>query len=143
MSVEKLTLPFIAVRKNRYVVLPVDFEEAWKVCCLAQFGSPASRLYKLNSLSLFLPPSQQTVKRGDETHEFCTFTTCLELSSVSSNNMSTNRSVINLYYCECCPVLAPHHRWSSDLFLKVIVVRYWSIYYTFLSLATQSFEDNA
>jgi len=31
-----------AVRKNRYVILPVDFEEAWK----------------------------QTVKRSDETHEF-------------------------------------------------------------------------
>jgi len=31
-----------AVRKNRYVILPVDFEESWK----------------------------QTVKRGDETHEF-------------------------------------------------------------------------
>ncbi|KAJ7905358.1 26S proteasome subunit P45 [Mycena olivaceomarginata] len=31
-----------AVRKNRYIILPVDFEEAWK----------------------------QTVKRGDETHEF-------------------------------------------------------------------------
>ncbi|KAI0277696.1 P-loop containing nucleoside triphosphate hydrolase protein [Russula aff. rugulosa BPL654] len=33
-----------AVRKNRYVILPIDFEEAWK----------------------------QTVKRNDETHEFCT-----------------------------------------------------------------------
>ncbi|KAI0035044.1 26S proteasome subunit P45 [Vararia minispora EC-137] len=33
-----------AVRKNRYVILPVDFEEAWK----------------------------QTVKRTDETHAFCT-----------------------------------------------------------------------
>ncbi|KAF9533456.1 26S proteasome subunit P45 [Crepidotus variabilis] len=36
-----------AVRKNRYVILPVDFEEAWK----------------------------QTVKRSDDIHEFClTFT---------------------------------------------------------------------
>ncbi|KAG1768370.1 P-loop containing nucleoside triphosphate hydrolase protein [Suillus occidentalis] len=34
-----------AVRKNRYVILPVDFEEAWK----------------------------QTVKRSDDTHEFCEF----------------------------------------------------------------------
>ena len=33
----------IAVRKNRYVILPIDFEEAWK----------------------------QTIKRSDETHEFC------------------------------------------------------------------------
>jgi hypothetical protein len=24
--------PVEAVRKNRYVILPVDFEEAWKVC---------------------------------------------------------------------------------------------------------------
>lgn len=28
----------IAVRKNRYVILPVDFEEAWKVSCLYLFG---------------------------------------------------------------------------------------------------------
>lgn len=27
-----------AVRKNRYVILPVDFEEAWKVSCLAMLG---------------------------------------------------------------------------------------------------------
>jgi 26S proteasome regulatory subunit T3 len=26
---------FLAVRKNRYVILPIDFEEAWKVRCLA------------------------------------------------------------------------------------------------------------
>ena len=32
-----------AVRKNRYVILPADFEEAWK----------------------------SVVKRNDETHEFC------------------------------------------------------------------------
>ena len=28
-----------AVRKNRYVILPIDFEDAWKVC-LFLFGSP-------------------------------------------------------------------------------------------------------
>ena len=27
------------MRKNRYVILPVDFEEAWKVCCLLLFGA--------------------------------------------------------------------------------------------------------
>ena len=27
-----------AVRKNRYVILPLDFEEAWKVCYLLLFG---------------------------------------------------------------------------------------------------------
>lgn len=27
-----------AVRKNRYVILPVDFEEAWKVSCLDLFA---------------------------------------------------------------------------------------------------------
>jgi hypothetical protein len=26
-----IQLPSLAVRKNRYVVLPIDFEEAWKV----------------------------------------------------------------------------------------------------------------
>lgn len=29
-----LFLPSLAVRKNRYVILPIDFEEAWKVSCL-------------------------------------------------------------------------------------------------------------
>ena len=28
----------LAVRKNRYVILPVDFEEAWKVHYLAVLG---------------------------------------------------------------------------------------------------------
>lgn len=27
----------LAVRKNRYVILPIDFEEAWKVSCLVMF----------------------------------------------------------------------------------------------------------
>lgn len=29
----------LAVRKNRYVILPVDFEEAWKVRCLVVLAS--------------------------------------------------------------------------------------------------------
>lgn len=27
-----------AVRKNRYIILPIDFEEAWKVSSLLLFG---------------------------------------------------------------------------------------------------------
>jgi hypothetical protein len=27
----RLLIKFAAVRKNRYVILPIDFEEAWKV----------------------------------------------------------------------------------------------------------------
>jgi 26S proteasome regulatory subunit T3 len=56
----------VAVRKNRYVILPVDFEEAWKVCCLAVLG--IHRFQKTQPLSF---PPQQTVKRADDTHEFC------------------------------------------------------------------------
>lgn len=62
----------IAVRKNRYVVLPVDFEEAWKVRCLVVFGAPRLGYIGSTHLSFSPPSSQQTVKRGDETHEFCT-----------------------------------------------------------------------
>ena len=52
-----------AVRKNRYVILPVDFEEAWKVSCLCLVWP------QLKNLTLF--PLKQTVKRSDDTHEFC------------------------------------------------------------------------
>jgi hypothetical protein len=58
-----------AVRKNRYVILPVDFEEAWKVSCLELFATSHVIFIKTQ---LFLT-SQQTVKRSDETHEFCEF----------------------------------------------------------------------
>lgn len=48
-----------AVRKNRYVILPADFEEAWK----------------------------QTVKRSDETLDFCEFSlSSLSLPSLSALN---------------------------------------------------------
>lgn len=48
-----------AVRKNRYVVLPVDFEEAWKVSCLAVFVPLARRLYEAQ-IFLFLLFSSKT-----------------------------------------------------------------------------------
>ena len=57
------------MRKNRYVILPVDFEEAWKVSCLELFALSHVIFMKTQ---LFLA-SQQTVKRSDETHEFCEF----------------------------------------------------------------------
>lgn len=57
-----------AVRKNRYVILPVDFEEAWKVRdFVVQYLYP--RLYFASTRSLSF---QQTVKRSDATHAFCT-----------------------------------------------------------------------
>lgn len=34
----------LAVRKNRYIVLPSDFEEAWKVSCLLLFVGVRRRL---------------------------------------------------------------------------------------------------
>lgn len=46
-----------AVRKNRYIVLPVDFEEAWKVCCLVIFGS-LSAVYTPTHFSLPLSSSK-------------------------------------------------------------------------------------
>jgi hypothetical protein len=60
-----------AVRKNRYVILPVDFEEAWKVSYLSLVWF--SRLPHINLNSYVSFPLQQTVKRADDTHEFCAF----------------------------------------------------------------------
>jgi hypothetical protein len=55
-----------AVRKNRYVILPIDFEDAWKVC-LSLFGFYLTWVEFLSAHA----SQQQTVKRSDETHEFC------------------------------------------------------------------------
>lgn len=62
----------LAVRKNRYVILPVDFEEAWKVRCLVLFVpiNPSGISKRLTRL--FPSHHQQTVKRTDDTHDFCT-----------------------------------------------------------------------
>ena len=43
------------MRKNRYVVLPIDFEEAWKVRCLLIFGAEPRRLFKSISFFSLLP----------------------------------------------------------------------------------------
>jgi 26S proteasome regulatory subunit T3 len=45
-----------AVRKNRYVVLPIDFEDAWKVCCRL-FGLPHDHNYKFSA-------NRQTLRRN-------------------------------------------------------------------------------
>ena len=69
---------YLAVRKNRYVILPIDFEEAWKVCCLVLFCYHQFLGYKRSDASFFSTPTiQQTVKRQDDTHEFCTCETFL------------------------------------------------------------------
>ncbi|KAH9856947.1 26S proteasome subunit P45 [Lenzites betulinus] len=59
-----------AVRKNRYVVLPADFEEAWK----------------------------QNVKRADETLDFCTISPILRLRPVLTSAVSY-RPVMGVVWC--------------------------------------------
>lgn len=42
----------LAVRKNRYVILPIDFEEAWKVGCLfGSFRNITQRFFSLTPTS--------------------------------------------------------------------------------------------
>ena len=53
---------FKAVRKNRYVVLPVDFEEAWKVSYLSLFGV-LSRLQNSDHLLPFQLPAKRETSR--------------------------------------------------------------------------------
>ena len=65
---------FTAVRKNRYVILPIDFEEAWKVSNVAESIRTHVLILKKKIPSFH---HQQTVKRGDETHEFCKQATLL------------------------------------------------------------------
>lgn len=56
----------VAVRKNRYVVLPVDFEEAWKVSAyLPLFGPSARRKYLNSRPSLSPPPAKRQARRRD------------------------------------------------------------------------------
>lgn len=56
----RIDVDCLAVRKNRYIILPVDFEEAWKVCCLALFGAHHREGYKsLTRLFSFPPPSSK------------------------------------------------------------------------------------
>lgn len=70
-----------AVRKNRYVILPIDFEEAWKVG-----GATGRRLvfpqcergarfqnhpYKMSAALQLLTFSQSTVKKSEDRLEFC------------------------------------------------------------------------
>jgi hypothetical protein len=54
----------LAVRKNRYVILPVDFEEAWKVCCLALLAISLSLQNLKNSTSLSFPPIANSQEVG-------------------------------------------------------------------------------
>ena len=70
MKAPRLNVGCTAVRKNRYVILPADFEEAWKVGVWLCHGFVLlSLVFSLAYESFLL---QQTVKRSDETHEFCT-----------------------------------------------------------------------
>lgn len=52
---------YVAVRKNRYVILPVDFEEAWKVSCLSFVWSSPVKFAPL--FSLRQPANGQTSGR--------------------------------------------------------------------------------
>lgn len=123
------TYTFPAVRKNRYIVLPVDFEEAWKVRYLSEFG-PA-RLGYINSTASFSLPScpQQTVKRSDETHEFCTCHLFLGVD-LYFDRISLYRSVI---WFRLVSTFSYHvTSQSPDPYFQVPVVHYRIVYYTFL-----------
>lgn len=50
----------LAVRKNRYVILPIDFEDGWKVC-LSLFGLPSWMEFSPAHTS---PANGQTVRRN-------------------------------------------------------------------------------
>lgn len=76
------TSDILAVRKNRYVILPVDFEEAWKVsgqvppdCTTGNKNHRWCEVFSLlHSLTLsLLSTRQSTVKRSEEKHEFCEY----------------------------------------------------------------------
>jgi len=54
---------FEAVRKNRYVILPVDFEEAWKVGCLVLLALAAWEEKLKNFLSFPTTANSQAVRR--------------------------------------------------------------------------------
>lgn len=54
-----------AVRKNRYVILPVDFEEAWKVSCLAL---PSSYPHTTKQLVHFFFTPTSKASSGRTTH---------------------------------------------------------------------------
>lgn len=77
----------LAVRKNRYVILPVDFEEAWKVCCLALLAISLAlqNLKKLN-LSFFPINSKQSRGRTRRTN------------SVSSSFTHCSSSLMTLFH---------------------------------------------
>lgn len=47
-----------AVRKNRYVILPIDFEDAWKVC-LSLFGVLTGEFFSSHTS----PANGQTIRR--------------------------------------------------------------------------------
>jgi hypothetical protein len=47
---------FIAVRKNRYVILPIDFEEAWKVSNVIESIRTHVLIIIIIIINSFLPP---------------------------------------------------------------------------------------
>ena len=81
-----------AVRKNRYVILPVDFEEAWKVCYL--FIVWLSR-----TTAKFAPFFSSTSKRSNEQ-------TTLTNSVRTTELFCVHRSLMHLHPCRsvirCC-----------------------------------------
>jgi hypothetical protein len=90
----RLSLKFhTAVRKNRYVILPVDFEEAWKVCCL-------SIVWLSHMTAKFAPFFSSTSKRSNEQ-------TTLTNSVRTTKLFCVHRSLIHLHHpcrsvIRCC-----------------------------------------
>lgn len=66
---------YAAVRKNRYVILPVDFEEAWKVCCLVI-------VWSLDTTANFSPFFSSTSKRSNEQMILTNFVRTIKLFCV-------------------------------------------------------------
>lgn len=98
LAYERLGLNFYAaVRKNRYVILPVDFEEAWKVCCLFL-------VWPSHMTPKFTPFFSSTSKRSNEQ-------TTLTNSVRTTKPFCVYRSLIHLHHpcrsmirCLCKPL---------------------------------------
>jgi len=83
-----------AVRKNRYVILPVDFEEAWKVCCLLVFG------WLKSSRLIFLPFSSKLSRGPTRPTNSVSF---LSYGSPSFSDLSSQiGSLYTLFYTLVC-----------------------------------------
>lgn len=95
------------------MILPVDFEEAWKVsgvwlCFVFVYK------YKKADADLSTTFIQQTVKRSDETHEFCEFYLLTTVYGIWFMVISS-RSVVVVYYRGMLCPLTCHINATHDI----------------------------